>query len=238
VTKTAEPQVRLRGNIYARPDYFLTDVTKGATRTPSGVRVCTLTSDFLLGFRDAVVYECGKSYRAVMKACGKRWGGTFVTRFDKELTAVYQTPTKELPAGVVHACLADAFNYHGWGKLSIDVSAAEDGFVQVSVTDPVFPSVVRESDRPVDHLMAGLLASVFSHLAGTTLDAVQTDCPTRGASASRFIIAAPERIAAAEGWIDAAPADAPLTHDAILRRLRFPVPDAGANGVATASTPH
>jgi predicted hydrocarbon binding protein len=234
VTKTAEPQVRLRGNLYARPDYFTTDVTKGATRTPSGVRVCTLTGDFLLGFRDALVYECGKSYRAVMKACGRRWGATFVARFDKEITTAYQTPAKDLPAGVVHACLADAFSYHGWGKLAIDLSAADDGLILVELADPVLPGLIREADRPVDHLMAGLLGSVFGHFAGAPLDAVQTDCPTRGAAAGRFVVAAPDRVAAAEGWLDAAPADAPLTHDAVVRKLTHPAPPVGANGFAPA----
>jgi predicted hydrocarbon binding protein len=219
MSKTPDPQVRLKGNPFARPDYFTTDVTKGATRTPGGTRVCTLTSDFLLGFRDALVYECGKSFRPVMKSCGVRWGKTFIGRFEKEITALYQTPVKDLPAGVVHSLLADAFNYHGWGKLTIDLSAADHGVLQIELTDSVMPGLVREADRPVDHLMTGLLAAIFGHFAGTQLDAVQTDCPTRGATASRFVITAPSRIAEIEEWLDAAPAESPITHEAVVRRL-------------------
>ncbi len=217
--KPSEPQVRLKGNLFARPDYFRSDVTNGSTRTASGARVCTLTSDFLLGFRDALVYECGKSFRPVMLACGKRWGRTFIARFEKELATAYQTPAKDLPAGVVHACLADAFNYHGWGRLTIDLSAAGHGLILVDLADSVMPSLVRESDRPVDHLMTGLLAAVFGHFAGTTLDAVQTDCPTRGAGASRFVIAAPDRVAAIQEWIDAAPAGETRSHDDVVRHF-------------------
>ena len=232
MSNAAEPQVRLKGNTYARPDYFTTDVSKGSTRTPTGTRICTLTSDFLLGFRDALVYECGGAFRGVMKSCGKRWGQTFASRFEKELMGLYQTPVKELPAGVVHACLADAFAYHGWGKLNIDLSAADQGILTVEITDSVMPGLIRESDRPVDLLMAGLLATVFTHFASAPLDCVQTDCPTRGAAASRFVVAAPERVVQIEAWIEAAPADAPLSHDAIVRRLTQPPvsPAVGSNG--------
>lgn len=224
MTKINEPQVRLKGNRYARPDYFVTDVTTGATRTPSGIRVCTLTSDFLLGFRDALVYECGKSFRSVMKACGKRWGKTFIAGFEKELATEYQTPAKDLPAGVVHACLADAFNYHGWGRLTIDLSHADKGFIVAVVTDPVLPAIIRQAERPVDHLMCGLLASVFGHFAGAELDAVQTDCPTLGAGASRFVVATPERVAVISQWMESAPADTPVSHDAVMRQIIRPVP--------------
>ena len=237
MSATAEPQVRLKGNLFARPDYFTTDVSKGATRTPTGTRVCALTSDFLLGFRDALVYECGGAFRSVMKSCGKRWGRTFVGRFEKELSVHYQTPLKELPAGVVHACLADAFSAHGWGRLAIDLSAADHGLILVSVTDSVMPGLVREADRPVDHILAGLLATIFGHFAGTPLDCLQTDCPTRGAAASRFVITAPERVAAVEEWLDAAPADAPPTHDAILRRFTPPAGTAPAAEPAVAAQP-
>lgn len=230
MTKTTDPQVRLKGNRYARPDYFHTDVTTGATRTPSGLRVCTLTSDFLLGFRDALVYECGKSFRNVMKACGKRWGKTFIAGFEKELATEYQTPAKDLPAGVVHACLADAFNYHGWGQLTVDLSLAEHGIILAEVADSVLPAVIRQSERPVDHLLCGLLASVFGHFAGAELDAVQTDCPTLGAGASRFLIASPERIVEIVQWIDANSVERPVSHDDVLRQLIRPVPNAGSHG--------
>ncbi|CAN5370819.1 hypothetical protein BH11PLA2_BH11PLA2_24020 [soil metagenome] len=99
------PVIRLKGNTFAEPDYFRTDVTKGVTRTPNGTRICALPSDFLLGFRDAVIYECGRSYRSVMKAAGKRWGTQFIKRIERELTSLYQTPFKDLPNGVTRVAL-------------------------------------------------------------------------------------------------------------------------------------
>ena len=215
-----DPQVRLKGNLFARPDYFVTDVSKGSTRTPSGTRICSLTSDFLLGFRDALIYECGKSFRPVMKTCGRRWGAAFVLRFEQELAAAYQVPMNELPAGVVHACLDDAFNYHGWGRLTIDLSASDAGLILLEVADSVMPSLVQESDRPVDHLMSGLLAAVFSRFAGADLGCVQTDCPSLGAPISRFVIMAADRVAEIESWLESGDGTgATPSHEAVVRRL-------------------
>jgi len=212
-----EPQVRFKGNLFARPDYFTTDVMLGATRTPSGSRVCALTSDFLLGFRDAVIYECGDAYRSVMKNCGRRWGKEFARRFDKEMAGFYQSAVKDLAAGVVHACLADAFAAHGWGTLSIDLSECEVGVLQATISNSVMPALVMESDRPSDHLMCGLLASLFTHFSGTELDAVQTECASCGASASRFLVGSPTRIAALAEWLETQ--EKSPSHEVALNRL-------------------
>jgi predicted hydrocarbon binding protein len=222
---TPHPQVRLKGNLFARPGYFTTDVAKGATRTPSGTRICTLTDDFLLGFRDALIYECGKSFRPVMRSCGKRWGSAFMDRFEKELAAAYQTSMKDLPAGIVHTCLIDAFNYHGWGRLSIDLSAADSGVIEILLSDSVMPTIVRESDLPVDHLICGLLAAVFSRFADTELGCVQTECPSRGAAASRFLILSLARSLEIEEWIAQVSDSVPLSHEAIVRHITQPAPE-------------
>ncbi len=218
MTPSVEPPLRLKGNAYARPGYFQTDVAKGVTRTPSGQRVCTLPSEFLLGFRDALIYECGKAYRKVMKAAGKKWGTQFAARFDKELNALYQTRVRELPAALVHTCLADSFSANGYGRLEIDLALCNFGVLVVDLHDSMMPSLVREADRPVDLLAAGLLGAVFSHLSGETLDAVQTECPALGADRSRFIIARSDAITSAEEFIDAT--EAMPSHDAILDRVR------------------
>lgn len=213
------PFLRVRPNLYAKPAYFNTDVSLGATRTPRGVRVCALTNDFLIGFRDAVIFESGKAYRRVLKTCGRRWGGQFMRRFEADVTAHYQTPLAELSAGVIHACLADAFNYHGWGLLAIDLKHLDEGVVIAEIRNPLMPEVIGESDRPVDFLMAGLLAAVFSHLSGQEVDCVQTDCPTQGADASRFLASSVERIKELDAW--SAKVSGGPTHSSALKRLLY-----------------
>lgn len=212
-----DAQIRLKGNYYADPEFFRTNVLKGVTRTPGGTRICTLPSDFLLGFRDALIYECGRSYRSVMKATGKRWGIQFAKRLDRELTAFYQCSFKELPIGIVRTCLTDAFNYHGYGRLTFEPHAAACDVFVAEVHDPIVPSLVREADRPVDMLTAGMLGALFSHLSGRSLDAVQTDCPALGADRSRFVVGPAVRISGVEQWIDES--EEMPSHDAILLRL-------------------
>jgi predicted hydrocarbon binding protein len=229
----AEP-LRLKGNYFADPEFFRTDVTKGVTRTPTGTRVCALPSDFLLGFRDAVIYECGRGYRTVLKAAGKRWGTQFAKRLDRELTAHYGSPFRQLPPGLIRVCLGDAFAAHGYGRLTVAALAEDPEFTLAEVQDPLVPALVRESDRPVDVLAAGMLGAVFAHLTGKPLDAVQTDCPSLGADRSRFLIGPAVRVAELEEWIDEA--DPVPTHEAVVRRLARAQPAAAPADAAAPPT--
>jgi hypothetical protein len=217
--RTSEPPVRLRPGYYSRPDFFRTDPVTGVTRTHAGTRICALTNDFLIGFRDAVIYETGKSYRRVMKRCGRRWGEQFVKRFDSELSNHYRTPLADLSAGVVHAALAEAFNYHGWGKLTMDTTHLSSGYFVVELRNSMMPELVSASDRPVDLLMAGLIAAIFSHLSGRDLDAVQTACPSQGAEASLFILGPTAKITEVETRINKGTSHTSVPHETILRQL-------------------
>jgi len=207
---------RLKGNYFAEPYYFRTDVTTGVCRTPTGVRICTLPPDFLLGLRDALIYECGKSYRIVLKAAGRRWGSQWIKRLDREWTAYYQQPFRELPAGLIRVCLADAFAAHGYGKLDYTRAEESPEFWSAEIGDSLFPALVGESDRPVDLLMSGLLAAIFSYLHGLTMDCLQTECPSMGAERSRFLIGPAPRIAELEAWWEA---NTPLpSHEQVLQQ--------------------
>jgi len=214
-TETAS-YIRLVNGYFSRPDYFAADVEKGTISTPTGTRICALTDDFLLGFRSALMFECGKAGDRVFKKCGFRWGTAFIERFDRELSEHYGVPARDMSAGLMERALDEAFRYHGWGKFDIDMSEYEQGFVQVRIGDSVMPAVVGASDKPTDWLMAGFLAAVFSYYGDTELDCIQTDCPSRGADASRFIVGLADRLAPAVKWT----ADK-LPHAAIVNRLKL-----------------
>ncbi len=215
--KQSETVLRLKGNVFADPEYFRTDVTKGVTRTPSGTRICSLPSDFLLGLRDALIYECGRSYRGVMKASGKRWGVQFIKRLDREMTGQYQSQFKELPRGLQRTIIADAFNYHGYGKLSVETDETNTDLLIAEVRNPMLPNLVREADRPVDLMMAGLLASIFSHLTGKSQECIQTECVTLGHECSKFIIGPIGKLGEVEEWLENA--DTMPSHEDILAKL-------------------
>ncbi len=209
--------IRLKGNYFADPEFFRTDVTKGVTRTPTGTRICTLPSDFLLGLRDAVIYECGRSYRSVLKAAGKRWGLQFAKRLERELTSFYQSAFRDMQPGLVRTCLAEAFNAHGYGRLTLELLIEDAEFTVAEVRDPVMPSIVREAERPVDLLTSGLLGALLSQLSGKQLECVQTECPSLGAESSRFIIGPATRITEIEEWLDEQ--EQMPSHEAIVSKL-------------------
>lgn len=214
---TSEPHLRLKGNYFADPEFFRTDVTKGVTRTPAGTRICTLPSEFLIGFRDALIYECGGSYRQIMKSTGRRWGTQFAKRLERELSSFYQTPFKELPEAIIRTCLSEAFRAYGYGRLSFAPLPEHKDFLIADVHDSVLPSLIRESDRTSDLLIAGMLGAVLAHLTGQGLDAVQTECPSLGADRSRFLIGPQALVVELEEWIN--DAETMPSHQAILSRL-------------------
>jgi hypothetical protein len=206
--------VRILNGYFTRPDYFTADVEKGTIRTPTGVRTCALTDDFLLGFRSALVFECGKASDRVFKSCGRKWGVSFVERFDRELGEYYGVPVRDLSAGIVEKCLDDAFRAHGWGQLAVDYGEYDNGLIQVTIHDSVLPAIFGTGDKPSDALMAGFLAAVFSFYANTDLDCQQTDCPSRGADASRFVIGLAGRLTDVPKWTKDK-----LAHATVVRRL-------------------
>ena len=167
--------VRMRGKLYARPDYFQTDVTRGVTLTPGGSRSCALSEDFLLGFRDAILYECGSAHHDVLHSAGA-----------------------------------------GWGRLTIDCRHESAGLLVLRIERSMMPELVGESDLPADPMMAGFLASVTTHITRRRWGAVQTDCVTRGANASYFLLTMPDLALEAQEWLSGM--ECP-SHDAILVRI-------------------
>ena len=214
-TASTASYVRLLNGYYSRPDYFAADVEKGTIRTPGGTRICALTDDFLRGFRAAVQFECGKASDRIFKKCGVRWGKTFIERFEREMSDYFGVPAREMSAGLIERTLDEAFRAHGYGKLSIDWGEYDAGLVQVTLSDSTMPAVVGESDKPTDALMCGFFAAVFGHFAETELDCVQTECPSRGAPAGKFLVGLSARLSGVPKLV----ADR-LSHAVIVARVK------------------
>lgn len=200
-SKTSEPAyVRspdnyiMRGNFFAEGEFCRTDPATGVTRNRAGTRLCALTSDFLVGLRTAVSYECGPAADEVLKKTGLKWGRKFAERFEKELSEFYGRPLHEFPLAMFQICLAEAFSHHGWGLLTLDFSRSEQGTISATVANPIMGSIVGKSDAPVDTLIAGTLGGFFAHFSGEDLEALQTECTACGADVARFVIALKSRL--------------------------------------------
>ena len=208
------PDAVAGGNFYAEGMYCHTDVRRGVTRTRTGTRLVALTADFLVGFRRAVVDECGPAADTVFRSCGRKWGGFLASRFDADMTQFHGRPVRELSMAKFRACVADLFSHHGWGLVELDLSRHEQGLVVVTAEDPIFAAVSGPSDKPVDSLLAGVFAGFLSGLFGRDLDCVQTACKARGEPASRFVVGLATRLTGARGWVEGG-----KTHDQVVAEL-------------------
>ncbi|MEZ6140608.1 MAG: hypothetical protein R3B84_08560 [Zavarzinella sp.] len=184
--------LRLRGNLYGGMKYFRTNVETGASHNADGDRVCALTDDFLLGFRDALMYEVGQSYGQVMKQCGRTWGKQFANKFLQKLQKEYNELPAELGIRTIVTCLSDAFTAHGWGRLSIQRIDEDAATLVIVLQNSILPDLVIESDQHEDFIWTGFFAAFWGVVLGKTLDAVQIECVTRNGRFSRFVVAPKE----------------------------------------------
>ncbi|MFO0937371.1 MAG: V4R domain-containing protein [Gemmataceae bacterium] len=202
------------GNYYAEGEYCHTDVRRGVTRTRTGGRICTLTADFLVGFRRAIIDECGPAADTVFKSCGRKWGGFICKRFDQDMSNYYGKPLREFSLAKLQSCLADYFSHHGWGRMNFDLSRHDQGLIVVTSTEPLYAGIVGKSQTPVESLTAGILAGLCSELFGQDLDAVQTKCKACGHDATTFIVGLTTRLAGVPAWMENG-----KNHEQILREL-------------------
>ncbi len=171
------------------------DLREGILWNQAKTRVCLLSTDLILGVYKALVDEAGPAWSMILKNCGQVWGGRVVKRLDRECQLLLGQQLGEMPLKDFNHFLSQYFVFHGWGELSLDVAqATERGLVEATLRNSIFADVINDPDEMVDPMIAGMLASILSYLSGQTLDCVQTECKTRGAAHSRFIITAPSRL--------------------------------------------
>lgn len=211
---TMSSDVIAGGNYYAEGDYAQTDVRRGVTYSRSGTRLCCLTSDFLIGFRRAVIDETGPAADEVFKTCGRKWGGFAASRFDTEMSEFYGQPLRSLTLAKFQTCLTEMFCQQGWGKVMLDLSKHDQGLILLKVHDPIFAELSGPSETPVESLMAGVLAGFFSAIFEQDLDCMQTTCKAVGDASSQFIVGLTSRLAGIPAWLEAG-----QSHDAIVAEL-------------------
>jgi len=181
------------GNFLAATD-FATDVETGVTRSRYGRRVVSLGEDFLVGFHEALVDECGDAASEVLDTCGRTFGELWARSIADDLEQFYGTAPGEFPAALFLACIRQALRAHGWGDTEITFDHAGQGVLCVEHARAPFAELLPESNRPADSLVGGMLAGLLSHFAGQDLLAIQTECPLRGDARSYYVLALRERI--------------------------------------------
>lgn len=180
------------------------DLREGVIWNPAKTRVVVLSSDLLTGIYKAVFYETGPGWKLIFQRCGEIWGRRLVKRLDHECATLLGLRLGDMTLENFLRFMRDYFVYHGWGSLTINVDGArETGLVQAELLDSIFSKVVDDPENMADAMICGMLSSLLGYLSGQELGCVQTQCPTKGAESSRFIITSPERLKYAEHEIRA-----------------------------------
>lgn len=178
------------------------DLREGVIWNPAKTRLCVLSTDLLGGIYRGLVEEAGPGWRFIFRRCGSIWGARLAKRLDQECSSLLGRRIGDISLEDFLRFIRDYFVFHGWGVLTMNVDhARESGIIEATLVDSIFAEIVDDAEEMADPMIAGILASLVGYLAGRELDCVQTECSTRGAVASRFIISAPERLRDAEAAV-------------------------------------
>ena len=194
--------------------YYRVDVKTGVTRTSTGTKVCTLSSEALRGLYVGLKEEAGPAWRLILRRCGQTWGTRLTRRFFAEIEGFYGESLEQMSMGRFTALLEEWFATSGWGRVRFDYSAIDHGLLQVVVQNDVFAEVLADVDEHGGVLMEGLLTALFSELVGRKMAAYQTESVASGAHDSRFLIGTATRLKPVLAWIEDR-----ASHSEILDRL-------------------
>ncbi|MDF1664327.1 MAG: hypothetical protein P1V97_21355 [Planctomycetota bacterium] len=193
----------VRADYFSETDYFKTDIVLGVTTNGSGKRVISLSEDFLSGFREALVDECGPAANEVLYSCGRMTGDMVGIRLANEVAEHYGQSVNALSISVFDTVIHSYFSHHGWGYFRSDYSSVNEGLILAEFDNTIFQAFTKNEERPIESLLAGLLAGLYSQISGQTLECVQTECLSQGASKSRFILGLADRIEQARPFVEA-----------------------------------
>jgi predicted hydrocarbon binding protein len=203
-----------RGNYFAEDGYISQDLKSGTIHNRAGARMIALTDDFLVALLNSLEAELGDRAAPVLKAAARDWGRRAAEQFSGEMEKHYGKPLSELPLGLFAADLTEAFRHHGWGVLRFNLNQYTQGVLSIEVENPIVGAIVKPAKRPVEGLLAGFLAGMFSYFAGLELDCAQTDCRACGVAQSRFVLSVPQRLHVSDGR-----ASNGRNHTEVLREL-------------------
>lgn len=98
---------------------------------------------------------------------------------------------QDLDAQYFAEALSGFFSEQGWGQVSVSPMGQTVLLIDSSDWAEASPG---GGPYPSCHISAGLLADVFSRLAGGQFAAMEVECRSRGDSRCRFLLAAPETL--------------------------------------------
>jgi hypothetical protein len=205
---------RVPGNYFASDAYIQSDLEMGLLENRRGDRLLAIPETLIQAIYSGLDRETGQATRLVLMNCGRWWGKNFYTRFREELTEYYGQPMANLSMAEFAQCLQQCWVTHGWGKIEMEQSHQNRGFLVIKTWNSPFATQAPKGKLPVCNLEAGVLSSFFSQLTGKELHCVQTTCESLGADCNRFVIGLRKRVEPVEIMVENQ-----LDHEAIMQKL-------------------
>lgn len=192
---------RFAKNPYREADYFSLNVKSGIVRNPIGTRMLGLPEELIIGLHAGLQEETGEAAGVVLYTCGRWWGQRFWKRHGVELRKFYGCDLADVPLHVQAHVMRRVFALYGWGLVETSFDLSERGFVEVTLANAAYSDIVGNVGRTADHLLAGVLASGFSELAGRDLEASEVACRSKGDTTCAFVVGIKARVAVVEAWV-------------------------------------
>jgi uncharacterized protein len=194
-------EAHLPSNYFAPDVYLQGDLEAGLIENRKGARLLALPDPLLRAIYEGLAEEVGAASEAVLYKCGAWWGKTFYRRFAEEVSQHYQQPLADIEMIEFMQCFKQSWKTHGWGKVDLDFSFYQQGYIVVQIWNSAFAASGDGIGKPKCFVEAGLLSSFFSGLTGQKLHCIQTTCESMGATCNHFVLGLPERVTRADAWL-------------------------------------
>lgn len=204
---------QLPGNYFAVDTYVRGDLEMGLIENRQGDRLIALPETLIQAIYAGLEKETGQASRLVLFNCGRWWGKNFYARFREQLTDYYRLSPADMAMVEFLQALQQCWIAHGWGKIDLDHTHQQRGFLVVKICNSPFARLAPQNQQTSCHLEAGILSAFFSQLTGRDLHCLQTTCESMGADCNRFVLGLQKRLEPAEGMV------AISDHDSIMQRL-------------------
>lgn len=146
-----------------------------------GIRYLLIRPETVVAFQKAVEDELGEGAGDLM-ARGGQAGGTLSTRHCREAMGLSAEETARFMVAMGGQI--------GWGAFALERLDLEARELIVSVRASPFADAYGPSDRPVCHLIRGVMAGLAEGLFGGPVIAREEACASQGALACRFYASA------------------------------------------------
>lgn len=191
------------------PRDLVADPASGTLKNSLGDRTLCLSQEFTRGMHHVLQRKKSGSWNGILQRTGRACGRDLAVKLDSEFALRGAPALAALPLELCLGHLERIFAAQGWGRLTIDLTAAADhGLVVAHLHDGYFPEVLTDGPKFADPFPAGLLQGFFEHISGEQLGCLEIACARRGAAHCTFVVTAEERLAALTPFLGTENADA------------------------------